>query len=192
VSEQFLAMSESEAERLRLVMDQLLVSAQLDREDIRVSRQVVDVGSLCRSVVESIAVRKPPNVELNVSADVVVRVQADPDRLRQVVANLVDNAVKYSPGGGRVDVRVLARSGSGVIEVEDHGLGIPAHEQRRIFEKFYRLDPSMTRGVGGSGLGLYISRELVELMGGVLSVSSRHGEGSTFTVRLPLASTVVA
>jgi signal transduction histidine kinase len=192
VTEQFLAMIESEAERLRLVMDQLLVSAQLDREDIRVSRQVVDAASLCRSVVESGAVRKPASIDLGISVDGAVHVDADPDRLRQVVANLVDNAVKYSPGGGRVEVRVLARSGSGVIEVQDHGLGIPAHEQRRIFEKFYRLDPSMTRGVGGSGLGLYISRELVELMGGVLSVRSRHGEGSIFTVRLPLASTVAA
>ena len=192
VTEQFLAMIESEAERLRLVMDQLLVSAQLDREDIRVTRQVVDAASLCRSVVESVAVHKPAGIDLAVSVDGAVRVAADPDRLRQVIANLVDNAVKYSPGGGRVEVRVLARSGSGVIEVQDHGLGIPAHEQRRIFEKFYRLDHSMTRGVGGSGLGLYISRELVELMGGVLSVTSRHGEGSTFTVRLPLASTVAA
>jgi signal transduction histidine kinase len=104
-----------------------------------------------------------------------------------VLANLVDNAIKYSTGGGRVEVRIFERSGSGVVEVEDHGLGIPAHEQRRIFEKFYRLDPAMTRGIGGSGLGLYISRELVQLMGGLLTVTSRLGEGSTFTVALPLA-----
>ena len=71
------------------------------------------------------------------------------------------------------------------IEVEDQGLGIPPSEQSRIFEKFYRLDADMTRGVGGSGLGLYISREIVEQMGGVLSVRSRRGAGSTFTVTLP-------
>ena len=114
--------------------------------------------------------------------------QADPERLRQVVANLIDNAIKYSPGGGRIDVRVSANGDSGTIEVADNGLGIPAHEQERIFEKFYRLDPSMTRGIGGSGLGLYISRQLVEQMGGRLSVVSRHGVGSTFAISLPLAN----
>jgi signal transduction histidine kinase len=188
VTEQFLEMIENEAERLRLVMDQLLVSAQLDREDIQVHHQAVDLRELCDSVVGSVAVRKPETIELAVDCPPPgVRVNADPERLRQVLANLVDNAIKYSPGGGRVDVRVFERSGSGVIEVEDHGLGIPAHEHRRIFEKFYRLDPSMTRGIGGSGLGLYISRELVQLMGGLLTVTSRLGEGSTFTVALPLA-----
>jgi signal transduction histidine kinase len=117
-----------------------------------------------------------------------VTVDADADRLRQVIANLLDNAIKYSPGGGRVELRISQENGTGVIEVADHGLGIPAHEQQRIFEKFYRLDPSMTRGIGGSGLGLYISRELIEQMGGHLSVSSRVGQGSTFTVTLPLSA----
>ena len=116
-----------------------------------------------------------------------VEVDADGERLRQVVANLLDNAIKYSPGGGRVEVRVGMRGGSGTIEVADQGLGIPAHEQQRIFEKFYRLDPSMTRGIGGSGLGLYISRELVRQMGGEILVKSQLGDGSTFTVLLPLA-----
>ena len=118
-------------------------------------------------------------------------VDADPDRLRQVIANLLDNAIKYSPRGGLVELRVSATDGVGVIEVADHGLGIPVHEQQRIFEKFYRLDPSMTLGIGGSGLGLYISRELVQQMGGRLSVNSSVGAGSTFTVTLPIAKSAV-
>jgi signal transduction histidine kinase len=188
MSAQFLAMIEDEAERLKLVMDQLLVSAQLDRDEVTLHQEVVDIADLSRSVTGTVGVRKPETIELTVEAPAeAVEVDADGERLRQVVANLLDNAIKYSPGGGRVEVRVGMRAGSGTIEVADHGLGIPAHEQQRIFEKFYRLDPSMTRGIGGSGLGLYISRELVRQMGGEILIESKLGEGSTFTVLLPLA-----
>jgi signal transduction histidine kinase len=103
-----------------------------------------------------------------------------------VLLNLIDNAVKYSPEGGRVEIELEPR-GSGLrIAVRDEGLGIPHGEQQRIFAKFYRLDPQQTRGVGGTGLGLYICRELVRRMEGRVSVSSREGEGSTFVVDLPL------
>ena len=188
VSEQFLEMIERESERLRLVMDQLLVSAQLDRADLHLHRQPVDAAKLCEGVVGSVRLHKPEAIEIALERTrPQVTVDADPDRLRQVIANLLDNAIKYSPKGGRVELRVSATDGVGVIEVSDHGLGIPVHEQQRIFEKFYRLDPSMTLGIGGSGLGLYISRELVQQMGGRLSVDSRVGAGSTFIVTLPLA-----
>jgi len=111
--------------------------------------------------------------------------RCDPPRLRQVLVNLVENAIKYSPSGGRIEVRVIDGPDELRIEVRDEGLGIPPSEQARIFEKFYRLDAEMTRGVGGSGLGLYISREIVEQMGGTLSVRSSRGVGSTFSVTLP-------
>src|SRR5207248_8741710 len=130
----------------------------------------------------------PPNIELEYEADSSLPpVAADPDKLRQVLTNLVDNAIKYSPDGGtvRVDVKRLGRSV--VFSVRDEGLGIPLAEQSRIFEKFYRLDPELTRGVGGTGLGLYISRELVRHMDGRLTVVSREGEGSIFRVELPIA-----
>jgi signal transduction histidine kinase len=192
VTEQFLEMIENESERLKLVMDQLLVSAQLDRADLRMHRQPVDAVGLCEGIVGSVRVRKPDAIELAVVPREDVTVDADPDRLRQVIANLLDNAIKYSPRGGLVELRVSANDGAGVIEVADHGLGIPLDEQQRIFEKFYRLDPSMTLGIGGSGLGLYISRELVQQMGGRLSVDSRVGMGSTFTVTLPIAEAAVA
>jgi signal transduction histidine kinase len=111
--------------------------------------------------------------------------RCDELRLKQVLVNLVENAIKYSPDGGRIDVRVVDEDDWLRIEVHDEGLGIPPSEQARIFEKFYRLDAEMTRGVGGSGLGLYISREIVLQMGGSLSVSSAAGAGSTFAVTLP-------
>ena len=106
--------------------------------------------------------------------------------LRQVLANLVENAVKYSPAGGRVHVSLGRHEGRVLFAVRDEGLGIPLREQERIFEKFFRLDPNLTRGVGGTGLGLYICRELVRRMGGRIWVASREGEGSTFFFELPV------
>jgi signal transduction histidine kinase len=114
-------------------------------------------------------------------------VAADRGQLHQVLANLVDNAIKYSPDGGPVRV-VLEPRGSGLrFSVSDRGLGIPRAEHQRVFEKFYRLDPNMTRGIGGTGLGLYICSELVRMMGGRIWVESTEGVGSTFSIEIPLA-----
>jgi signal transduction histidine kinase len=102
------------------------------------------------------------------------------------VTNLVANAAKYSPAGGHIEVELKPCDGELQIAVRDEGLGIAPDDQGLIFEKFYRADANMTRGVSGSGLGLYISRELVNLMGGTIFVQSELGKGSTFVVTLPL------
>jgi signal transduction histidine kinase len=181
-------MIETQSDRLRVLMDQLLVSAQLDAADLQLQPQAVDASAICDDVLDAARVHKPHDIELSLAnAGAPVQVTADPDRLRQVVANLIDNAVKYSPEGGEITVRVAVDDGVGTIEVADPGLGIPADEHERIFEKFYRLDPAMTNGVGGSGLGLYISRALIRQMGGELTVTSTQGSGSVFSVTLPLA-----
>jgi two-component system sensor histidine kinase VicK len=104
-----------------------------------------------------------------------------------VLTNLVDNAVKYSPDGGLVKVEVAVAKPRLRFSVSDQGLGVPPAEHRRIFEKFYRLDPDLTRGVGGTGLGLYISRELLERMGGSIWVESSGQGGSTFVAEVPLS-----
>ena len=137
-------------------------------------------------MIESAAMHLPQSISLDLDADRAQPIRCDEHKLRQVLVNLVDNAVKYSPEGGRVELRVRSANGSCLIEVADEGLGIPPEERERIFEKFYRLDPQQTQGVGGSGLGLYISRELVERMDGRLRVESEPGKGSRFTVELPL------
>ncbi|HEY2326407.1 MAG TPA: ATP-binding protein [Gaiellaceae bacterium] len=189
----FLELIEQEAERLKTIVDQLLISAQLDTTELQLHPQAVDVAALCASIFAAAETHLPAGIKLGVdrpTADVLVR--ADPDRLAQVLANLIDNAIKYSPEGGRVDVRLRADGDSGVIEIVDDGVGIPGDEHERVFERFYRLDPNMTRGVGGSGLGLYISRQLVEQMRGTLTLASRYGNGSTFTVTLPLVAQPVA
>jgi signal transduction histidine kinase len=113
-------------------------------------------------------------------------VAADPDRLRQVLVNLIENAVKYARRG-RVQVRLSSHYGTVRFSVRDEGPGIPLSQQERIFEKFYRLDPNMTKGVGGTGLGLYICRELVDAMNGDIWVESAPGAGSTFSFELPVA-----
>jgi PAS domain S-box-containing protein len=180
-----LQMIADESAHLTDIVDQLLVSAQLDRGTLRIDEQETDVAALCAAVVESARVRAPENVLVALELpSAVAPVRCDESLLRQVLVNLVDNAIKYSLEGGLVLVRLRDRTSSVSIDVVDHGLGIPSSDQDRIFEKFFRLDAEMTRGIGGSGLGLYIAREIVSHLGGTLTVRSQPGRGSTFTVTL--------
>ena len=120
------------------------------------------------------------------------KVAGDAQRTRQVLTNLVDNAIKYSPHGGRIELGFEADGLLARFTVRDEGLGIPLGEQERVFEKFYRLDPDHQRGIGGSGLGLYICRELVRSMNGRIWLDSDPGKGATFTFELPVAQRVAA
>jgi PAS domain S-box-containing protein len=182
----FLQIIEDESERLTTIVSQILLAGQLDDGRIDVSTVECELDALAASVVASAQLRAPEGVDLGlVTNGGPWTALADADKLRQVLVNLVDNAVKYSPGGGKVTVELERSPGRIRIAVRDRGLGIPAEEQQRIFEKFYRLDPTLTRGVGGSGLGLYISQELVTRMGGRLTVESAPGAGSVFRVDLP-------
>ena len=187
--ERFLEIIESETERLTAIVSQILLAGQLEEGRVDVAASVTDVRALAESVLESVRMRVPETIELKLEQNGGGTLAlADEDKLRQVLVNLVDNAIKYSPDGGEVTVELGARRGRMVLAVRDRGLGIPPTEHDRIFEKFYRLDPALTRGVGGSGLGLYISRELVGRMGGTLSVESEPGAGATFLVELPAAT----
>jgi len=183
---QFLEMIESEATRLAKIVDQILLAGQLDADVVELEVTECDLEVVAAGVIDSAAMHVPDSISLDLSVDDPAPIRCDENKLRQVLVNLVDNAVKYSPEGGRVELRVRSENGSCLIEVADEGLGIPAAERDRIFEKFYRLDPQQSQGVGGSGLGLYICRELVERMNGRLRVESEPGKGSRFTVELPL------
>ncbi|HEY7003912.1 MAG TPA: ATP-binding protein [Gaiellaceae bacterium] len=186
--EALMHMIDTEAERLSGIVSQILLAGQLDAGRLVTADERFDPVELTRSVVGSAELHLPNGIELRVQADTdMPQVAGDPNQLRQVLSNLLDNAIKYSPQGGDVELR-LNRNGQFVsIEVVDCGLGIPQDEHERIFEKFYRLDPALTRGVNGTGLGLYISKELVERMRGRISVRSEPGRGSTFVVEVPLA-----
>jgi PAS domain S-box-containing protein len=187
--ERLLEVIAQESERLTRIVGDILLANQIDAGRLRIADHEFDVADLARGVVEqveaSLTGSEGISLEL-VAPDSVAPVSGDADKLRQVLLNLIDNAIKYSPDGGRVEVEVTQRESGVRIAVRDAGLGIPHGEEQRIFGKFYRVDPQQTRGVGGTGLGLYICRELVRRMDGRVSVSSKEGEGSTFVVDLPL------
>jgi PAS domain S-box-containing protein len=184
-----------ESERLSRVASDILLANRIDSGRLQLETRPLDVARLAEDVVDQMrscfAERDDVTLEL-IAAEPASFVAGDEDKLRQVLINLVDNAVKYSPDGGGVEVRVEPNVTSLRVSVSDEGLGIPHGEQQRIFGKFYRVDPQLSRGVGGTGLGLYICRELVRRMDGRLTVSSKEGEGSTFVVELPLAAAPAA
>ena len=186
---ELLAVISGEADRLARIVNDILWASRLDSGQMGVAIVSCDAAQLANAVASAVRAHAPVSIEVEVDAvDGLPAVAADPDKLRQVLTNLVDNAVKYSPDGGSVRVG-LTQSGNCIrFRIEDQGLGIPPAEQGRIFEKFFRLDPNLTRGVGGTGLGLYISRELVHRMHGRIWVASDGRRGSTFTVELPVAT----
>jgi PAS domain S-box-containing protein len=177
-----------QSERLSQLVEQILLAAQLDSGGLRLERERFDGASVARTVIVASGPRVPTGVTVELAAPpAAASAVGDPEKTRHVLSNLIDNAIKYSPDGGRIDVIVAPEANRLRFTVRDEGLGIPESEQERIFEKFYRLDAAMSRGVGGSGLGLYICRELVRRMDGRIWVSSEPGAGSSFTFELPLA-----
>jgi PAS domain S-box-containing protein len=181
-----------ESTRLATIVDDLLLASQLDAGRLDVRIESCDAAALAESVVTAARTHLPEGIslELDVSTEQLRPVAADEAQLRQVLDNLLDNAVKYSPGGGEIRIAVRAAGDAVRFAVADGGLGVPAAERSRIFEKFYRLDPDMTYGIGGTGLGLYIARELVRRVSGRIWVEPNVGRGSVFTVEIPAASTV--
>ncbi len=185
---QLLEMIAGQASRLSQITERVLLTTQLDRGDVALERQPVDVAELARASVDALRSQLPDDMSVEVDvAPGVGSASGDADRLQQVLVNLVDNAAKY--GDSPVTVHVEQTDGLIRIRVVDRGPGIALAEQERIFEKFYRADPQLTRAPSGTGLGLYISRELIQRMGGRLDVRSRPGAGSTFVVELPTAET---
>jgi len=183
---QLLEMIAAQASRLSQITEEILLTTQLDRGDVTVDHQPVDVGAVAQASVDALRSQLPEDVSVEVDVDPDVgTASGDADRIQQVLVNLLDNAAKY--GVSPVTVHVEQTNGVIQIHVADRGPGIPLSEQERIFEKFYRADPHHTRTPSGTGLGLYISRELIRRMGGRIEVRSRPGTGSTFVVELPSA-----
>jgi PAS domain S-box-containing protein len=178
-----------ESDRLAQIVNDVLLASHLDSGQLKLRIETVDAAKVTKNVVEAAQTHLPEGITLSLTAPKrLPPVAADEQQLRQVLVNLVENAVKYSPEGGPVQVRV-GRGERGVRwAVSDEGLGIPASERRRVFEKFYRLDPDMIGGIGGTGLGLYICRELVHRLDGRIWVEPNNGKGSTFFVEIPSAA----
>ena len=190
----FLGYIASEAGRLTSIVDRLLSVARLDSGDLQVNLAPTDVGALVTEVVRSaehtlatgghrFVLELPPER---------LQVDADREKLRQIVTDLVENAVKYSPGGGTVTVSVRRRDDVVEVQVDDEGIGVPESEQELIFRKFYRAaSQSRDLSSGGTGLGLFIARELLAAMRGRIWVRPREERGSSFVFTLPLAGRAV-
>jgi two-component system phosphate regulon sensor histidine kinase PhoR len=182
-----------QSRRLADLVEEILVTGQLDSGSLHVVTEPFDPEELVWTSAAAARLQAGDDTTIDVSIPAVMpKVSGDAERTRQVLTNLVDNAIKYSPQGGRIELGVEADDWHARFTVRDEGLGIPLGEQKRIFDKFYRLDPDQRRGIGGSGLGLYICRELVLSMNGRIWVESDPGKGSTFTFELPVAARVAA
>ena len=185
----FLGYIASESKRLTQIVDALLNVARLDTGDLQVRIAATDVREVVGEAVLQAGGSNGRSFVVDLPEEPVAA-QADPEKLLQVFAILLDNAVRYSPAGGTVRVGAERKNDTVELVVEDEGLGIPLSDQDQIFRKFYRgTDAEARVGAGGTGLGLFIARGLVTAMGGKISVSSREGEGSTFAIELPLAGT---
>ena len=186
--ERFISLIVDESERLGRIVNQILLANQLEMGRLDLETEAFDARELLDRVAEATRTHAPPHIRLEVAVgEAVPLIAADKDHVRQILINLVENAIKYSPDGGTIELGVDAIEGNAIFHVFDEGIGIPVDEQPRVFEKFYRLDPNMTRGIGGTGLGLYICNELVERMGGRIWVESRDERGSGFFFELPTA-----
>jgi two-component system, OmpR family, phosphate regulon sensor histidine kinase PhoR len=181
-----LEMIASQAARLSQITEEVLLTSQLDRGELRVEREPVQIAEIVQQTVETMRTQLPTSKTIDIAIPAELgAASGDGDRLQQVLVNLIDNAIKY--GGDRVEIRADSANGVVRILVADAGPGIGPADRERIFEKFYRADPQLTRAPSGTGLGLYISRELTERMGGRLDLSPEPGAGATFVVELPKA-----
>ena len=177
-----------EVDRMIRLIGSLLTLARADARQIPVSRESVDLGRLVTDAVEQIrpaAVDKA--ISLNVTSNGDIRLKADQDLILQLMLNLLDNSVKYTPRGGSIDLSCRAEGSHAQVTVVDTGSGIAAEHLPHIFDRFYRVDKARTRAEGGAGLGLSISRWIAEAHGGTLRVESTPGRGSKFTLSLPVS-----
>ena len=170
----------------RLVED-LRLLAQVDSGELPLQRMQTDIGQLLQSGVEALRPRAEiKGVALNIdAAQSLPSLDLDPARIAQVIGNLLDNAITHTPEGGAVTVSAHAAAGTVAVEIADTGSGIPPEDLPRLFDRFYRADPSRSRATGGTGLGLTIAGRLVEAHGGSIEAESVVGQGSRFIIRLP-------
>jgi heavy metal sensor kinase len=176
-----------EADRLTRVVDTLLVLTRADAGQVELSLDRVDLAGLARDVcAELLVLAEERHQTLSVEAEEGVQVRGDALVLRQALINLVDNAIKYGRDGTPVRVRVQRWQGTAVTEVNDCGPGIPEEHRERIFDRFYRVDRSRSRGMGGAGLGLAIVRWAAQVHGGRVELDSQVGEGSQFRLVIPM------
>jgi PAS domain S-box-containing protein len=181
----YLRIIDEQSERLRALIDDLLDLRQIGGGQFTIRSEPVDLAALLQ---EQVTLFAPYSDKHTIVLDLPsqpLEIQGDAQRLKQVVANLLSNAIKYSPAGGEVGVSAAHRDGSVRVAVTDRGLGIPEDQQPDLFRRFFRVESERHRGIGGTGLGLALSREIVEAHGGEIGFESKADEGSTFYFDVP-------
>ena len=184
---EFLGDMSEEIDRLTRLINRLLTLSRLDA-DTGLNTMDTDITMLVGAVVRSLrqmAAEKSVNIGLDISTGSERNIVIDYDKIYEAVYNIADNAIKYTPDGGRVQIRIGRGSGMCIIEIEDNGPGIPDSEKQRVFDRFYRLDDSRARDTGGTGLGLAIAKEAVMLHKGSIDVLDAPEGGSIFRIMLP-------
>ena len=180
-----------ETQRLAKIVENLLAISRLEAGEARKQLERLDFAELARSTADQMRLlAEEKNIHLDCNGGEHVEVDADPARLKQVVVNLLDNAIKYTPEKGRVSISVVKQDSRAVLEVEDNGIGISTDDLPHVFERFYRADKARSRQMGGTGLGLSIVRSICLAHGGRVTVNSTEGRGSLFRVELPLATSI--
>lgn len=183
---EFLQIIYKEGLRLQRLVSDLLDLSKIESKQVTVKMEVVSVQMVVHDVVETL-VEQMQAKNLHLLTDVApLMVKMDTDCVRQILVNLLANAMNYTPVGGKVTVKVKQDIKHWMVQVMDTGIGIPERDQPRIFERFYRVDKARSRNSGGTGLGLAIVKHLVDLHHGEIEVESTVGKGSVFTVRFPL------
>ena len=186
----FLAIIQKNAARMHRLIDDILELSAIEAGNVKVQPESVELHALVDDVIGSLsAVAAARGVAIQNLVELEARVFADPHRLVQMLTNLIDNAIKFNREGGTVLIKYDSH-GADRISVEDNGEGIPAHHLDRLFERFYRVDRARSRELGGTGLGLAIVKHLAKAHGGEVTVDSRFGEGTKFTIELPARTDV--
>jgi signal transduction histidine kinase len=189
----FVEVIDRNARRLLGLVGDLLFIARIDAGGLQLEVDVVDLEGLARECVEAQRPRaEQAGLSLELTSEEVAPMHGDRARLGQLLDNLVSNAIKFTPTGGRVDVRLCQADGTALLEVADTGIGIPDDEQGRLFERFFRSSTATESAIQGTGLGLAISKAIAEAHGGTISAESQEGVGTTFRVELPLEARLEA
>ncbi len=184
----FLNVIDTEADRMTRLLKDLLQLSSLDSRQAKWNIKPVDFSALVKSCVEKLyieASNKNQEFKCFTIGDI-PQITTDPDKLQQVLLNIMMNAIKYTPEIGEITVFIGKLYGEAYVKVTDTGIGIPAEDLTRIFERFYRVDKARSREMGGTGLGLSIAKEIIESLGGTISISSEFGKGTEVTVKLPV------
>ena len=184
---EFLLDIDKEIDRLSSVVGDLLTLVHIDSHKLRLRREMMVFSDTVRETVARLtplAKKRKQQIETHIEDD--CEMFADPGKLAQVCYNIIENAIKYTPDGGKITVSLHKSGRDAVLDISDTGVGIPAEDLPHVFDRFYRVDKARSRETGGTGLGLSIVKQIVRLHAGSVTVASEPNRGTTFTVQLPV------